>query len=155
MNNLAVIERDGILVIDSRLVANQLGIQHRSFFQKVILKYQQEIEEDWGVLRFQIAKPSQGTSGGRPERYALLTEQQAYLVLTYSKNTFQARQCKRQLVKAFEEAKQLIQQVIPAQVQEIERLKLELELAKTQERLLTTTSALATIHGSSMVALIS
>jgi prophage antirepressor-like protein len=37
---------------------------------------------------------------------------------------------------------------------ELERLKLELELAKTQERLLTTTSALATMHGSGMVALI-
>jgi anti-repressor protein len=77
MNNLAVIESDGILVVDSRLVADQLGIQHRSFFQKVILKYQPEIEEDWGVIRFQIAKPSLGSSGGRPERYALLSEQQA------------------------------------------------------------------------------
>jgi prophage antirepressor-like protein len=37
---------------------------------------------------------------------------------------------------------------------ELERLKLELELAKTQERLLTTTSALATMHGTGMVALI-
>ena len=154
MNNLAVLENDGILVVDSRLVADQLGIQHRSFFQKVILKYQQDIEEDWGVLRFQIAKLSQSSRGGRPERYTLLTEQQAYLVLTYSKNTLQARQCKRQLVKAFDEAKQIVQQVIPAQAQEIERLKLELELAKTQERLLTTTSAITTLHGSEMVALI-
>jgi anti-repressor protein len=154
MNNLSVLERDGILVVDSRLIAKQLGIQHRSFFQKVILKYQSEIEFDWGVLRFQIAKPSEGSSGGRPERYALLTEQQAYLVLTYSKNTFQARQCKRSLVKAFDEAKQIIQQVIPAQAQEIERLKLELDLALTQERLMLTTQAIATMHGTQMVALI-
>jgi phage regulator Rha-like protein len=153
-NNLAVIESDGILVVDSRLVADQLGIQHRSFFQKVILKYQQDIEEDWGVVRFQIAKLSQSARGGRPERYALLTEQQAYLVLTYSKNTSQSRQCKRQLVKAFDKAKKVIQETLPAQAQEIEKLKLELELAKTQERLLTTTSALATMHGSGMVALI-
>jgi len=45
-------------------------------------------------------------------------------------------------------------QVIPAQAQEIERLKLELELAKTQERLMQTTNAIATLHGSGMVALI-
>jgi phage regulator Rha-like protein len=153
MNNLAVIESNGILVVDSRLVADQLGIQHRSFFQKVILKYQQDIEEDWGVVRFQIAKLSQSARGGRPERYALLTEQQAYLVLTYSKNTLQARQCKRQLVKAFDKAKKIIQETIPAQAQEIERLKLELELAKTQERLLATTNAIATLHGTEMLAL--
>jgi hypothetical protein len=48
----------------------------------------------------------------------------------------------------------IVEKVIPAQAQEIEKLKLELDLAKTQERLLTTTSALATMHGSGMVALI-
>jgi hypothetical protein len=48
----------------------------------------------------------------------------------------------------------IVEKIVPAQSQEIERLKLELELAKTQERLLTTTSALATMHGRDMVALI-
>ncbi len=110
------------------------------FFQKVIQKYQQEVEEDWGVLRFEIAKPPSGSRGGRPERYALLTEQQANLLLTYSKNTPQARLCKRKLVKAFEEAKKLIKEIIPAQTIEIEKLRLEndklrlqVELAKAQQ----------------------
>ena len=47
-----------------------------------------------------------------------------------------------------------VEKVLPAQNQEIERLKLELELAKTHERLVLTTSAIATMHGSGMVALI-
>lgn len=47
-----------------------------------------------------------------------------------------------------------VEKVIPAQNQEIERLKLELELAKTQERLMHTTQAIATMHGSGMVALV-
>ena len=47
-----------------------------------------------------------------------------------------------------------VEKVLPAQNQEIERLKLELELAKTHERLVLTTSALATMHGSGMVALV-
>lgn len=47
-----------------------------------------------------------------------------------------------------------VEKVIPAQAEEIERLKLELELAKTQERLMQTTNAIATLHGSGMVALI-
>jgi len=37
---------------------------------------------------------------------------------------------------------------------ELERLKLELDLAKTQERLMLTTQAIATMHGTQMVALI-
>ena len=111
-------------------------------------------------MRFQNAKPIEGSQGGRPERYALLTEQQSYLVLTYSKNTEQARQCKRNLVKAFDEAKKLIEKVIPAQNQELERLRLEnenlhlqLEVAKAQketayaqERLLSASQVLAMVN---------
>ncbi len=146
-------EKDGVLLVDSRLLAQELGIQHRSFYQKLILKYQKEIEEDWGFLRFESAKRSEASQRGRPEKYALLTEQQSYLILTYSKNTEQARQCKRNLVKAFDEAKKLIKQVIPAQAQEIEKLKLELELAKAQrsaaeaqQKLLAASQALAIIN---------
>ena len=160
MSNLPINERNGVLLVDSRLLAQELGVQHRSFYQKLILKYQKEIEEDWEVLRFEIAKPTEGSQGGRPERYALLTEQQSYLVLTYSKNTPQARQCKRNLVKAFDEAKKLIEKVIPAQTQELERLRLEnqnlhlqVEVAKAQksaaeaqERLMAASSALAIIN---------
>ena len=153
MSNLSINERNGVLLVDSRLLAQELGVQHRSFYQKLILKYQKEIEEDWGVLRFEIAKPTEGSQGGRPERYALLTEQQSYLILTYSKNTEQARQCKRNLVKAFDEAKKLIKQVIPAQAQEIEKLKLELEVARAQrgaaeaqQKLLAASQALAIIN---------
>ena len=153
MSNLSINEINGVLLVDSRLLAQELGIQHRSFYQKLILKYQKEIEEDWGFLRFQIAKIAEGSQRGRPEKYALLTEQQSYLVLTYSKNTVQARQCKRNLVKAFDEAKKLIKEVIPAQAQEIEKLKLELELAKAQQgaaeaqsKLMAASSALALIN---------
>ena len=52
-------------------------------------------------------------------------------------------------------------EIIPAQSQEIERLKLELELAhaqestaRTQERLMQATNAIANLHGTGMVALI-
>lgn len=160
MSNLSINERNGVLLVDSRLLAEELGIQHRSFYQKLILKYRQEIEEDWGVLRFEIAKLSKGSQGGRPEQFALLTEQQSYLVLTYSKNTDQARQCKRNLVKAFDEAKKLIEKVIPAQTQELERLRLEnqnlhlqVEVAKAQrgaaeaqQKLLAASQALSIIN---------
>ena len=54
-----------------------------------------------------------------------------------------------------------VEKVLPAQAQEIERLKLELELARaqdeaarSQERLMLTTQAIVTMHGAGMVALI-
>jgi hypothetical protein len=47
-----------------------------------------------------------------------------------------------------------VEKVIPFQAQDLERLKLELQLAQTQERLLLTTQAIATMHGREMVALI-
>ncbi|MGH2415286.1 MAG: Rha family transcriptional regulator, partial [Microcystaceae cyanobacterium] len=150
MPNLTVRERDGVLVVDSRLVAVELGVNHGDWLKNVLLKYQQEIEQEFGVIGFANGKPFKSPKGGRPERFAWLTEEQATVLMTYSRNTDQVRRCKRQLVKAFSEAKQ----VIPAQAQEIERLKLELELAKTQERLMLTTQAITTLHGSSMVALI-
>ncbi|VEP17686.1 putative Phage regulatory protein Rha [Hyella patelloides LEGE 07179] len=152
MSTLSINEKKGVLVVDSRLLAQELGVQHRSFYQKLILKYREEIEEDWGVLRFEIAKVSKGTRGGRPEKYVLLTEQQSYLILTYSKNTTEARQCKRNLVKAFDEAKKLIEKVIPAQAIEIEKLKLQLQVAEAQkgaaiaqERLLAQSRVLALV----------
>jgi hypothetical protein len=74
--------------------------------------------------------------------------------MTLSRNTEQVVECKLKLVEAFSKAKQLIKTVIPAQEKEIERLRLELELAKIQERLMLTTSAIATMHGTQMVALI-
>jgi anti-repressor protein len=154
MSNLTATERNGVLVVDSRLIALELGINHGDWFKNVLLKYQQEIEADFGVIGFENGKPLKASKGGRPERFAWLSEEQATVLMTMSRNTEQVRRCKRQLVRAFAEAKKVIQQTIPAQAQEIEKLKLELELAKTQERLLTTTSAITTLHGSEMVALI-
>ncbi len=149
-----------MLLVDSRLVAEELGVNHGDWFRNVVIKYRKEIEADFGVYRFENAKPIKGSQGGRPERYTFLTEEQATVLMTYSRNTDKVRHCKRKLVKAFTEAKKLIKEVIPAQSQEIEKLKLELELAKAQkgaaeaqketayaqERLLAASSALAIIN---------
>ena len=110
MNSLITIENN-IPLADSRQIAETLGIGHNDFFNNIIKKYQTEIEEDFGVLRFQNGKPPKGSEGGRPETYVLLTEPQTYTVLTYSRNTTQARACKRMLVKAFIEANNQIAQL--------------------------------------------
>ena len=70
-----------------------------------------------------------------------------------SRNTEKVVQCKLELVKAFTKAKKLIKEVIPAQTQEIEKLRLQLQVAQAQrgaaqaqERLLAASSALAIIN---------
>ena len=71
--------------IDSRVLAQLMDNQHES-----VLKLLTAFDDDFrqlGVFRFQIGKPPAGSSGGRPEKYAFLNEDQTYLLLTYSRNT--------------------------------------------------------------------
>ncbi|HLO87990.1 MAG TPA: Rha family transcriptional regulator [Nostocaceae cyanobacterium] len=126
---LAVIEHQDALVVDSRLIAEELGISHEAFM-KTIKKYESKVEQRFGCIRFEIGVPDSPT--GNPPKYALLTESQATALMTFSRNTDQVIECKLKLVEAFEQAKQVIKQVIPAQQQEIEYLRLQLELEKTK-----------------------
>jgi hypothetical protein len=164
---------DSILLLTRHnFLGRLLGIEHRSFV-KTIDRYQEQItsitdKPEDQVLRFEISKPLDSSKGGRPERFVYLTDAQASFVMTLSRNTPQVVECKRQLVAAFEKAKQVIKEVIPAQAQEIERLKLELELARardsaarsedfaarSQERLMQVSQAIATLHGAGMLGLI-
>ncbi|MEM9449790.1 MAG: Rha family transcriptional regulator [Cyanobacteria bacterium P01_E01_bin.6] len=126
MTLLNVSDHGGILVIDSRLIAAELGIEHRSFL-KTLDEYQTQIEQAFGFLRFEIAEIN---GRGRPSRYAYLTEEQSTFVMALSRNTSRVVQCKIDLVKAFSEAKK----IIPAQQREIEKLNLELQIAIARQQ---------------------
>lgn len=81
--------------VDSRLLAARLGIQHRNLFAQV--KSHKADFKEFGKVPFQTeALPS-----GQSEKFALLNEDQAHLLLTYSRNTAKVRALKVQLVKAF------------------------------------------------------
>lgn len=86
--------------IDSRLLAALLGNRHQSLFE-LVKGYRADFEA-LGILQFQTGE-IQGR--GQPEKFALLNEDQAYLVLTYSRNTARVRALKVRLVKAFREAR--------------------------------------------------
>lgn len=89
--------------IDTRIMAPTLGVKHRSLFALVLVH-----KDDFAELskvRFQIASLPSGQS----EKFALLTEDQAYLLLAYSRNTAQARALKVKLVRAFGEARRAAQ----------------------------------------------
>lgn len=85
--------------IDTRLLAHHLGNRHQSMFE--LVKIHRADFEELGLLRFQTGEPT----GGRPEKFALLNEDQAYLLLTYSRNSARVRPLKIRLVKAFREAR--------------------------------------------------
>ncbi len=111
MNNLTVEEHEGVLVVDSRLVADSLGIKHKNFLA-TIEKYQSKISSEFGAMAFETRefKTKQGNSS--VERYVWLTEEQATFLMTLSRNTEKVVECKVKLVKAFTEAKKLIKEVI-------------------------------------------
>lgn len=85
--------------VDSRYMAGELGINHKNA-RELIEQYLSDFEE-FGVSRFETAKPSQGSLGGRPEKFYWLNEDQSYLLLTYVRNTDQARVLKKRLVHSF------------------------------------------------------
>ncbi len=87
--------------IDSRLIAQVLGNKHQNV-RELLTDYVDDFRE-LGILRFQTGEIA---GRGQPERYALLNEDQAYLLLTYSRNTAKVRQLKVRLVLAFREARQ-------------------------------------------------
>ena len=133
MSKLNVVDREGLLVVDSRLIAEDLGIQHKNFLA-TLDKYLEEIEEDWGAVAFETRefKTSQGNVS--TERVAFLTEPQATLLMTYSRNTEVVRRCKRQLVKAFTKAKLALSGAVELRVTELEqKLAVQSEAIAPQE----------------------
>ncbi len=106
---MVITQHNGTLVVDSRLIAQELGIEHKHLLE-TIRTYQGEIS-DLGVLPFQTAKPLEGSQGGRPQTFIYLNELQAAFVATLSRNTPKVVQFKLWLVKAFAEAKQQLEAV--------------------------------------------
>ena len=117
---LSVVEYSGVLVVDSRLIAEDLGIQHKNFLA-TLDKYIREIEEDWGQVAFETETVTNSVGASNSVKYALLTEPQATLLMTYSRNTERVRQCKRHLVKAFEKAKLGLSNACVLRVVELEQ----------------------------------
>ena len=99
---IALIEKRGEARADSRLMAQALGNQHKATAQ-LIERYSAQLKE-FGVLPFEMEKPS-GANGGRPERFYLLNEDQSFFLLTLSRNTPRVVTLKANLVRAFKEAR--------------------------------------------------
>jgi Phage regulatory protein Rha (Phage_pRha) len=100
---------DNVLVVDSRLIAQELGIEHPNFLETV-RKYQKQAEQAFDMIRFQTGSSQMpdGRINPKPPQYCLLTEEQATFYMTLSRNTPEVVELKIKLVKAFSEAKRLL-----------------------------------------------
>ena len=98
LDTLALVNKE-VARVDSRLLAVNMQKDHANLFE-LVKTYRTEFEQH-GLLRFQAGK----ANGGRPERFALLNEDQAYFLLTLTRNTKRTVALKSKLVKAFGEAR--------------------------------------------------
>jgi len=151
---IAIEQKDDVLVVDSRLIAMDLGIEHASVL-KTIKKYLDRLERKEPV-RFEIVVVKRPQGGTYDETYCYLNEQQANLLMTFSRNTDQVLDCKERLVEAFIQAKQ----IIPAQSDRIRQLEIELEISRnnkaitaSQAEIVAHTRAIGEWHGPEMLAL--
>ena len=94
--------------VDSRLLAGHLGNQHKHVIA-LIEKYADKFR-GFSQLLFKNAVGSRLQGGGNPERYALLTEDQAFFLLTLSRNSDHVVDLKVKLVQAFSEARRVADQ---------------------------------------------
>lgn len=97
MESLTIVEQDqdGSLFTTSEAIAEGAGIEHRAVLQ-AIGKYTADLEE-FGQVAFEM-RPGYNNA---QVRIAKLNEQQASLLLTYSRNTEQVRTFKIAMVKEF------------------------------------------------------
>jgi phage regulator Rha-like protein len=91
MNSLTKIEGNEI-VTDSRDLESVFGIQHRSIY-RLIMKHKEKL----GKVRFEItSNPS-----GQKQSYAILNEEQAILLLTYTRSNEKTDKYRKKLVTDF------------------------------------------------------
>ena len=97
---IALVQHKSDMLVDSRLIAKNIGIQHKHAFEQ-IKNFKSDFEEI-GILRF---KTEEIEGRGQPEKYALLNEDQAYLLLTFCRNTARVRSMKVKLIIAFRDVR--------------------------------------------------
>jgi phage regulator Rha-like protein len=100
---LDITTQNNTLVVDSRLIAEDLGIEHDSLL-KTIKKYVDRLSRK-SPVRFEIDVVKRPQGGTYEVSYCFLNESQATLLMTFSRNTDRVLDCKENLVDAFTAAK--------------------------------------------------
>jgi phage regulator Rha-like protein len=110
MSQITIVEIAGELVVDSQIIAEQLGIEHKSLL-KLVRKHQAKIEAKFGTVGFEIS-PRQikdGQPNPSPSQFAWLNEGQITALLTLCRNTERVVDLKFDLVEKFQEQKKQLE----------------------------------------------
>jgi len=98
-----------IHVVDSRMVADELGVDHSNLVE-TIKAYQETIEKEFGLI---IPFETEKLKGvGRPKVFCYLTEDQALFVGSLSRNSENVVRFKVKLIKSFQAVRKAINQVV-------------------------------------------
>jgi phage regulator Rha-like protein len=127
MEQLIKVEiKDGVQVIDSRLVAKGLNIKPQNLME-TIRKYQDKLEK-LGLLTFETeAVKQEGARGTKYATFCYLNELQCNFVVTLSRNTEAVVDFKLGLVVAFDQAKKeikILEEVIQESTDFLEKKRL-------------------------------
>ena len=105
--DLALTTHKNEVRVDSRLLANHLGNQHRPVM--VLIEKYAESFASFGKVLFEKASSLDSLTGQR-KRFALLNEDQAFFLLALSRNNNRVVALKVKLIKAFSEARRAVDQ---------------------------------------------
>lgn len=83
-------------------LAERLGTSHRANIQ-LIRRYVDDFAE-FGRVAFEV-RPFETKGGQQTREVAMLSEDQAYLLLSYSRNVKRVRSLKKELIRAFSEVR--------------------------------------------------
>ena len=104
MDDIELKQVEGKSLASSTVIAERLDIEHRALLQ-LLASYAEDFER-FGRVAFEM-DTFQSAGGPQQRRTAYLNEEQAYLLLTYARNTTSARECKIQLIASFRRAREL------------------------------------------------
>lgn len=90
--------RENDVFTNSKVIAEGTNNQHSSI-QRILTKYEEDFNE-FGQLRFEI-RPVKYSRGTNEEKFYLLNEEQATLLMTYLRNNEIVRKFKKNLVHQF------------------------------------------------------
>lgn len=111
---IQISQLNGVEVVDSRIIAEELGVQHKNLIE-TIRKYQEAIESDFGLLTFETQVSKQQTGFGFRDNhteFCYLTEDQALFIGTLSRNSEIVVKFKAKLVKSFQASRKLQSQAV-------------------------------------------
>lgn len=108
---IQVLQINEVEVVDSRIIADELGVQHESLI-RTIKTYQPTIEQEFGHLRFENGTVRNSVGAVNQIGFYFLTEDQAIFVGTLSRNSETVVRFKAKLVKSFQAAHKALTQVV-------------------------------------------